>query len=435
METIIDISSQIELIAERLIAQNIHAVIFVNREGELIPSHDGAKFLIPLLLNSHEWHEHEAVIIKADSQTQCLYIVSIHSTKRGRPEGGARLKCYENISSALDDCLRLSYGMTLKNATGDIWEGGAKSVIVPFSKEVFNTLMEQRAETREEIGKDRLKLWENFGGFVSFLRGLYLVGEDVNLNSADMAAILQHCVHTSCLDKKRGGSGNPSPYTAAGVYQAIRGSVEVVFPNNPDLKGKKILIKGLGNVGYSLVKNLIEADANVVIYDPINLTAKARIKSECPTANITFIEGYEEFITTKADVFSPNSNSLSINHTDIEKINVKIICGAENGQLEDIGLAEYLHNKGIIYIPETWVNYMGVYSAYQEHRGILKEEFEQKIINVYKETKKMLAVTKAYNLMPHKYAVVVAHVKAELLNPIDGHRGIKIVEELFNDWK
>lgn len=438
METdITDISLQLtaEEAASTLTAQNIQHVIFANVDGELRSSNPNANFLIPLLINSNEWHNHEAVILKVDNETNCLFIVSIHSTKRGRPEGGARLKCYDNFEKAIDDCLRLSYGMTLKNATGDIWEGGAKSVIVPFSNEVFDELMKQKAGTREEIGIGRMQLWKNFGEFISFLRGLYLVGEDVNLNSADMAAILQHCVHTSCLDKKQGGSGNPSPFTAAGVFQAIRGAIEFLYPESPSLEEKVVLVKGLGNVGYALVRNLIEAGAKVIVYDPINIEAKAKVKTEFPDKQIEIIEDYNTFISTKADVFSPNSNSLSINETDIENFNVKIICGAENGQLQNNSLAEYLHEKGITYIPETWINYMGVFSAYQEHRGILKEEFEEKVINIYKETKAMLKITKSYNLMPFKYAIVVAHVKAEQLNLTDGHRGIKIINEIFNDWK
>ena len=87
--------------------------------------------------------------------------------------------------------------MTRKNAIADIWEGGAKSVIVPYSTEVFSELMSQQAENRSLIGPHREQLWANFGGLVASLHGLYLVGEDVNLNSADMSCILSYCVHTS----------------------------------------------------------------------------------------------------------------------------------------------------------------------------------------------------------------------------------------------
>ena len=435
MQTDIQEQLSVETIAFTLTALNIQYVIIANIDGEIISSDPNAEFLIPLIVNSPEWKDHEAVIIKIDSETNCLFIISIHSTKRGRPEGGARWMCYESFKKAMDDCLRLSYGMTMKNATGDIWEGGAKSIIIPYSRGVFDVLMEQKAETKEKIGSTRKQLWKNFGEFVSYLRGLYLVGEDVNLNSADMATILQHCVHTSCLDKKHGGSGNPSPFTATGVFQAIRAAVETIFPENPGLSEKKILVKGLGNVGYALVRMLVKAGAKVITYDPINIDAKVKLKSEFPGDHIKMMEDFDEFISTSAHVFSPNANSLSINKRDIRKFKVRIICGAENGQLEDIQLAEYLHKKGIIYIPETWINYMGVYSAYQEHRGILEEEFEQKIWNIYKETKAMLKLTKAYSLMPYKYAIVVAQVKAQQLNPIDGHRGIKIIKELFIDWQ
>lgn len=421
-------------VSEILTKEQIHQFALINIDGNILCSHSKAEFFVPLIERSNEWHNHEAVFVRVDIETSCLYIVSIHSTKRGRPEGGARLKCYENICAAIDDCLRLAYGMTLKNATGDIWEGGAKSVIVPFSSNVFTNLMEEKAEARDEIGPTRQKLWKNFGEFISSLKGLYLVGEDVNLNSADMACILQYCVHTSCLDKLHGGSGNPSPFTAAGVLQAIKGSIESVFPKNSSLIGKRILIKGLGNVGYALATELIKENAKVIVYDPINTKAKERIKAEFPHNNVEIVEDYDTFISMKAHVFSPNSNSLSINKKDIEQFNVKIICGAENGQLEDVKLAEYLHKKGIVYIPETWINYMGVYSAYQEHRGILGAEFEQKLKCIYAETKDMLLVTKKYNLMPYKYAIVVAHVKAEQLHPIDGHRGIKIEKELFEEW-
>ncbi len=430
----LDAQSTVYSIAKALTDHGIKRGIIKNVEGNIRCTHPALELLIPIVCSSTEWRSHEAVLVQVDNETQCLYIVSIHSSKRGRPEGGARLKMYQNFGQAIDDCLRLSYGMTRKNAIANIWEGGAKSVIVPYSAEVFSRLMEQQHSNRNQIGPYRAQLWANFGSFVSSLQGLYLVGEDVNLNSADMASILSHCVHTSCLEKKFGGSGNPSPYTSAGVFKAIKASVEMTFPDDPDLVGKDILVKGLGNVGYSLVEYLIKAGAQVIAHDPINKMAQKRAIEQFTADRIIIIEREDEFISTPAHVFSPNANSLSINQTNIDQLKVKIICGAENGQLEDVSLAERLHQQGIVYIPEPWINYMGVFSAYQEHCGILKAEFKEKTDQIYQDTKTMLKNIKERGISTYQYVNEIADIKSIQLNPILGHRGIKIIEELFEQW-
>jgi valine dehydrogenase (NAD+) len=441
-------------VAQILLSNHIDKVIIANLNNKIVCSHPEALFLIPVIKSSDEWREHEAVMLKVDEQTQCIYIASINSTKRGRAEGGVRLLDSSNFLSGLNDCLALSYGMTNKNAYADIWEGGAKSVIIPYNKRVFDLLMKEKADSEKEtIGLFRELLWRNYGGFVSEMQGIYLVGEDMNLNSWDMRCILKYTVHSSCHSKLVGGADNPSPKTAKGIFKAMLATCEIMSPESPEIKNKRIILKGAGLVGESLAKQLSEAGANLIIYDT-NPKAKEKnshlknvewkiIERNADESNDTYLLRFKkeelEFLSSiEADIFSPNAKSGTITKELVEVLKVKAIAGAENAQIakmEEAAILQQLHEKGIIYIPEQCINYMGVYCAYQEHRGILYSEIDEKAEEIYNQTKELLEKSGAESKKPFDIYIEKATAKAQEQNPIDnGHRGIKIIEELVKEW-
>lgn len=440
-------------VAQILIDKKIQKVIIANLNDGIVCSHPEADFLIPYIKDSSEWGKHEAVMLKVDEQTQCIYIVSIHSTVRGRPEGGVRLINSSNFLSGLNDCLALSFSMTLKNAYAGIWEGGAKSVIIPFNERIFDLLMKEQAKTeKESVGLFRELLWRNYGGFISEMQGAYLVGEDMNLNSSDMRCILKYNVHTSCLPESVGGAGNPSPRTAKGIFKAVKATCEALFPASPEIKNKKIILKGAGLVGISLAEQLLEAGAILTIYDTDPKAKEKSTKLKDVTWKIiektededqeTFLKRFREkeleFLhSTPADIFSPNARSGTLTEELIEVLKVKAIVGAENAQIakkEEKEIIARLNSLGITYIPEPCVNYMGVFSAYQEHRGILIADFEKKAEEIYKQTKKLIEDAKANNETPHSIFNKTALENAKEPHPIDGHRGIEIIKELVESW-
>ena len=435
---------------------NIDKVIFANLNGEIVCSDPRADFLIPVIKGLNEWRNHEAVLMKADDLTRCLYIVSVHSTVRGRPEGGVRLKNYSTFFEGLNDCLALSFGMTEKNAYAGYWEGGAKSVIIPFDDRIFKALMDGQAkEENENHGAFREMLWKHYGGFTAKMQGLYLAGEDMNLNSWDMRSILRYNVHSSCLSESVGGAGNPSPKTAKGIFKAIQATCEVEFPESPEITNKRIILKGAGLVGKPLGELLVNAGAKVIIYDTDPDAEKKLGKLATDVEELEIIakkEGEHEdafnvrlrheelkFLRAKeADIFSPNAKSGTLTSELIEALRVKAIVGAENAQIakkEEKEITNRLHALGIVYVPEPAINTMGVFSAYQEHSGIVIADFEIEAEKIYGKTKDLLSEARENNRKPYDLFIEIAKREAVKPHPIFGHRGIRIIAELVESWR
>lgn len=445
-------------VAQELLRNGVQKAVFVCIDGEIKCSHPGAEFLQDSILTS-KWDNHEALLIKVDEQTSCLFMVSIHSSVRGRPEGGVRILSSLNFLDALSDCQALSLGMTRKNAYAGIWEGGAKSVIVPFEDRIFQMLQEEKTRTdREIVGLFRELLWRNYGRFVSEMQGAFLVGEDVNLNSQDMQCLLKYCVHTSCLPTIVGGAGNPSPETAKGVFYAMKAACEKVFPDAPSIKGKTIIVKGVGQVGHALAVLLLDAGATLRIYDTSkdNISnfekkyendAEKRSRFQCEAFVTEFESAELDYLKrTSADIFSPNAKSATLTDAVIDALRestVKLILGGENAQIankDEKGVVNTLHQLGIVYVPETAVNYMGVFSAYQEHRGIVRGEFDTKAQELGQKTRNLFDEAAQKMIPPYSAFIeqartaATAKEEAKEKNEVTSDRGIRIMEELLKNW-
>jgi leucine dehydrogenase len=438
-----------EEFAQRLISQNIFHIIFCNEEsGEVTCSPIEAKEYIPMITNAIEWKDHEAVMLEVDEQSKCIYIVCIHKTKRGRSEGGVRIVNPSQsglgkdfyLLDGLNDCLALAYGMTIKNAYADIWEGGAKSVIIPFNYKTYEQLKAEQAKTIDEsVGIFRELLWRNYCRFILKMQGVYLIGEDMNLNSWDMRTILKYIVHSSCHDKSVGGAGNPSPKTAKGVFRAIEAACDT---KNYSLHQKTVLIKGMGQVGSALSEYLLETGCTVFGYDlksENELQEKIKSNSRFQYKQVNTLEDELTHIKeVNPDIFSPNAKNGTLTNDVVNLISsqtkIKIIAGGENAQIarnDTYDVVNKLHNKNIIYLPEAAINYMGVFSAYQEHNGILYADFERVADEIYDKTKKLLNSPQA----PYYAFEEEALIKSEELNPLfKDHRGKNIINEIYNNW-
>jgi leucine dehydrogenase len=437
-------------------AKNINTILLrKDMSGKLICSHNQEHLqdLINAIEAAKEWKNHEAVFIHIDSQTSCIYIVCIHNTKRGRSEGGVRIVNSSQkvlgeffFIDGLNDCLALSYGMTLKNAYADIWEGGAKSVIIPYNKHIHKQLENERANSEKEyVGLFRELLWRNYSQFIVKMQGVYLIGEDMNLNSWDMRAILKYIVHSSCHDKSVGGAGNPSPQTALGVFKAIQAGAAKIYGGENPLEGKTVLLKGLGQVGIALCKQLLNAGCSVSCYD---IKSKEEISlSDIPNEYVELnrfhyhqikeiAEELEYVNQSDANIFSPNAKSGTLSKDMVNAIinskSIKLIAGGENAQVardDKDYVVQTFHENGIIYLPEAAINYMGVFSAYQEHNGILYSDFIRVSEEIYQKTTRLITGDKA----PYTIFEDEALKKAKELNPLfkdQGHRSASIIEEI-----
>ena len=295
----------------------------------------------------------EEVVVRFDEPTGAWMFVCIHSTARGPAGGGTRMKTYAEPSDALADAMRLASAMTLKMAAVDMPFGGGKAVLaVP--------------ELLDD--EDRHGLLSRYAELVASLRGTFHTGPDVNTTVADMDVIGERCPYVFCRSEERGGSGNPGPHTARGVFHGIRASVRHVFGTD-SLEGRTVLVQGLGSVGAPLAEELAAAGARVLVSDVV---PKRVAGTELVPA--------EEVIGTECDVYAPCALSGTLNAETIPRLRCRIVAGSANNQLAEPEDAERLREAGILYAPDFVINAGGVLNSLgKEHLGWTKEQIEERL--------------------------------------------------------
>ena len=259
--------------------------------------------------------------------------IAIHNSNCGPALGGCRVWQYENEEAALTDVLRLSKGMTYKNALAKLPLGGGKSVVHTDLNNV-----------------DRVALFEEIGNFVEFLDGRYITAEDVNSTLQDMAAVKRKTNHVATV----GASGNPSPFTAYGVYWAIRASVQHKL-RKEQLDGLTVAIQGVGETGGRLAELLKQDNCRIIATD-IN---QDHIQSLREKIDFDVVEP-EEIYSAPCDIFAPCALGGILNHQTIPQLLCQIVAGSANNQLLTEEDGERLHRRGILYAPDYAANAGGV---------------------------------------------------------------------------
>ena len=193
--------------------------------------------------------QHEQVVFCTDHTIGLKAIIAIHNTALGPALGGTRMWNYKNEEEALRDVLRLSRGMSYKASISGLNLGGGKAVIIGDS----------RTDKSEA-------LMRRFGKFVNSLSGKYITAEDVGISTKDMEYVYMETKHVTGIPEWLGGSGDPSPVTAFGVYMGMKASAKKVWGND-SLNGKKVLVQGIGHVGENLVRHLTKEGAKVLVND------------------------------------------------------------------------------------------------------------------------------------------------------------------------
>lgn len=302
--------------------------------------------------------EHEQVVFCRDQKTGLRAIIAIHSTHLGPSLGGCRMWNYANEEDALRDVLRLSRGMTFKNAISGLKLGGGKSVIIGDAK------------------KDKSEaLFRSFGRFVNSLGGRYLTAEDVNIRVADMDHISKE---TKYFTGGSQGSGDPSPLTALGVFHGIRASFQHKYGQS-DLHGVKIAVQGCGNVGTYLCQHLHKAGAELYVYD----IEAERVQRLVDTLGAKPLSA-TEVLSADVDIFSPCALGGGLNDETIPKLKASIVAGGANNQLLDENRhAKMLLERGILYAPDYVINAGGVINCYQEIIGYNRQAAEEKATAIY----------------------------------------------------
>jgi leucine dehydrogenase len=289
---------------------------------------------------------HEGVHAFHDPDSGLRAMIAVHSTVLGPAAGGCRMWDYSGAGDMLNDVLRLSQGMSFKNAMADIPFGGGKAVIWGNSR----------------TGKSDA-LFEALGRAVESLGGQYYTAEDVGIDVADMAIVRRQTAYVAGLSEGNAASGDPSPLTAEGVFLGI---IEVAKRalGTDDLNGRTVAVQGVGSVGGHVCDHLARAGAHLVItdIDPETLQAVAgRTGAK--------IVDPDAIYDAEADIFSPNALGAVINPKTLPRLRVKAIAGGANNQLVVPEMGEFLRRQGILYAPDYVINGGGIINVAAEISG------------------------------------------------------------------
>jgi leucine dehydrogenase len=286
------------------------------------------------VFNLRAYDDHEQVVFCSDSESGLKAIIAIHSTALGPATGGCRMWEYNSDEGALIDALRLSRGMTYKNAMAGLNMGGGKSVIIG----------NPRTMKSEE-------LFRAFGRFVDNLKGRYVTAEDVGITPDDMAIVNKETNYVLGLEGK---SGDPSPVTAYGVYIGMKAAVKHRLGRD-SLEGIRVAVQGLGHVGQYLCEHLAKEGAQLLVTD-INKESIDKVVNSYGAIAVDKDEIYQQ----EVDVYAPCALGATINDVTIPKLKAKVVAGAANNQLAEDRHGEELKKRGILYAPDYIINAGGI---------------------------------------------------------------------------
>ncbi|MBP9160226.1 MAG: Glu/Leu/Phe/Val dehydrogenase [Flavobacteriales bacterium] len=295
-----------------------------------------------------EEQDHEQLLFCNDRTTGLKAIIAVHDTTLGPALGGTRMWPYPNEMAALSDVLRLSRGMTYKSSLAGLDLGGGKAVIIGDAR----------------TGKSEA-MFRRFGRFVESLNGRYITAEDVGMSTVEMVNIRKETKYVAGLPETQGGSGDPSPVTAYGVFCGIRAAAKTAYGTD-SLSGRKVSVQGAGNVGRHLVGHLLDAGATVYLTD-IHEDKLAAIKKERPEVNIV---APQDVLALDVDIYSPCALGATVNDESLKVLKCSVIAGAANNQLAEESIhGPALMEKGILYAPDFLINAGGIINCAWELRG------------------------------------------------------------------
>lgn len=294
-----------------------------------------------------DFDNHEGVHLFRDAASGLTAIIAVHSTTLGPAAGGTRFWHYPDSADAITDALRLSRGMSYKNAMAGLPMGGGKSVVLanPY-----------RTKTPEMLAA--------FGRMIDSLGGRYVTAEDVGMTDADMVAIRAQTRHVAGLpvgDDAAGG--DPGPYTALGVFLGVKAAVRHVLRRD-DLAGVHVAIQGTGSVGGRLARQLAAEGARLTLAD-VDTRRVAALAGELGAA----VVGTDEIIRVEADVFSPCALGAILDEAGISSLSAPIVAGAANNQLATSEDGARLHARGVLYAPDYVINGGGIINVGLEYLG------------------------------------------------------------------
>lgn len=319
---------------------------------------------------------HKKVVFCNDADTGLKAIIAIHDTTLGPALGGVRMWNYASEAEALEDALRLSRSMTYKAAVTGLNVGGGKAVII--------------GDSRRDKSESLMRC---FGRFIKNLNGEYIAAEDVGTTPRDMEYIRMETNHVTGVPESLGGAGNPSSYSAQGVFLGMKACVKEVFGTDT-LAGRTVVVQGIGNVGEHLVSLLRKENAEVFISD-INEDQLAHVARKYKARPIEA----DKIFSLEADIYAPCALGSTVNDKTIEKMKFAIIAGSANNQLANEAIhGKMLLDKGILFAPDYVINAGGLISCYSELTGFGKKRTHKLTENIYDATRNVIKMSKELNI-------------------------------------
>jgi leucine dehydrogenase len=301
------------------------------------------------IFNELNFDDHEQVVFVSEPKSGLKGIIAVHNTALGPAMGGCRMWNYASEALAVNDVLRLSRGMTYKNAVAGLPIGGGKSVI---------------------IGNPRTDktpaLFEALGEALERLCGRYITAEDVGTSPQDMAYVANKTSYVAGL----GASGDPSPYTALGCFVGAQAAVKHHFKRDT-MDGLTVALQGLGHVGYDYARRLHQAGAKLVVAD-IDESALERARQEFGAQ----VVGVDAIYDVAADIYAPCALGATLNPNTLSRLSAKIVAGGANNQLATADVGLMLREKGILYAPDFVINAGGIVKVCYEYLKKPESEVE-----------------------------------------------------------
>jgi leucine dehydrogenase len=331
--------------------------------------------------------EHEKVVLWSDPKSDYRGIIAVHSTVLGPAVGGTRFWHYTSDEEASRDALRLSRGMTYKNALAGLPFGGGKSVIIGDNR---------------IAGHARERILRAHGRFIESLSGLYITAEDVGTTPADMEYVKMETRHVAGL---QGKSGNPSPVTAYGVLRAMQAAAHHRWGSD-DLSGRRVAIQGCGSTGYYLAKELRQCGARLIVTD-VDAARVQRVVEEFGAAPVA----PEEIFGTEADIFAPCALGGIINDETLPQLKAGVVTGSANNQLSEERHGDALEELGITYAPDYVANAGGIINGCRELLGWGLAETIPKVHAIYDTVQRVLELAAEAGIPAHRMADRLAEAR------------------------
>jgi leucine dehydrogenase len=350
----------------------------------------------PSMLFEHlDTYGHEQVVFCHNKDVGLKAIIAIHNTVLGPALGGTRMWPYKSEQEALNDVLRLSRGMTYKNAVAGLNIGGGKAVIIG-----------DPATDKSEA------LFRAFGHFVESLGGRYITAEDVGIDVNDMEFVYRETEYVTGVHQVHGGSGDPSPFTAYGTLQGLMASLNRKF-GDEEVGKYAYAVQGLGHVGMEFVKLLKERGAKIFVTD-INKGLVDRAVNEFGAEAV----GLDEIYDVPVDVYSPCALGGTVNEDTLPRLKAKVICGAANNQLSTNAIGDEVEKRGILYAPDYAVNAGGVMNVSLEIDGYNRERAMRMMRTIYHNLTRIFEIAERDGIPTYKAADRMAEERIETIGKL-----------------